>query len=226
LLSEFKTKQLIELQLKCESKGASARIYVADVADGYSLGLACTDFVTWTKGIDYVFINAGINTPDNESLGMNQSKRIIDVNFFGAVNTCNNFLPIMRKQGWGSIVISNSIGELVSTHNSSWYSASKSAVRAWFDSVALTTKGSNIHITDLTLGFVKTPMTVNLKHSRLIAISAEKCAIKMIRAAELGKRRASIPFGRNLFWQFTKIIPLRTRESALNFLYKRVFQYK
>jgi NAD(P)-dependent dehydrogenase (short-subunit alcohol dehydrogenase family) len=58
-------------------------------------------------------------------------------NFMGAVNLCQAVLPTMRRQGHGRIILISSIGARIATAGAGIYYASKAAVSALAESLAL-----------------------------------------------------------------------------------------
>ena len=114
--------------------------------------------------IDVLVNNAGIysiNTVEDESL--EQFRRVMETNYFGAVRCTKQVLPAMRKRGSGRIINVTSIAGRVAFSSSSAYSASKFALEAFTESLAQEVKGFGIKVALVEPGIIDTPMaTTNL----------------------------------------------------------------
>ncbi|WDF82121.1 SDR family NAD(P)-dependent oxidoreductase [Lacticaseibacillus pabuli] len=107
--------------------------------------------------IDVLLNNAayGIYGPV-ESISAQQTTDVFAVNLFGSLNTARAFLPYFRKQGRGQIVqISSMAGEYTSPAMGI-YSASKYAVEAAFEAMALEVAPFNVHVTVVEPGGIRT----------------------------------------------------------------------
>lgn len=110
--------------------------------------------------VTIVVNNAGIFTATGDSLltgDVEQTRRIFETNFFGAVAVARAFTPVMEAHGSGAII------DVVSAV--SWraingaYSASKAAFWSASNSLRVELAEKHIHLLALHMGFVDTPMT-------------------------------------------------------------------
>jgi len=87
-------------------------------------------------------------------------RRILEVNFFAAVVGTLSVLPGMARRGFGSVLNCSSDSVRTPIAHESAYVASKGALSAFTESVALEVRsfGVNVHI--LYPGFVKTPLAI------------------------------------------------------------------
>lgn len=223
LFDSCEESELHEIGSICRSLGASVYTYCVDVADKNRLKDICKDITATFNAMDLIFVNAGIMTPDT----MNDARRIMDVNYFGAIHTVEEMLPSMLKENKGRIVFSNSIASLVATVNSGGYSASKAALDLYSDSLRIKMRGRGISVTSVILGFVDTPMIKGIGHAERYAVSPVWVASKMIQSALRGRAKVSIPFFRNRIWHALHFVPtsIRTRiliigEHFVGFLHK------
>jgi NAD(P)-dependent dehydrogenase (short-subunit alcohol dehydrogenase family) len=82
-----------------------------DVTDDDSVQQAVNAIVERERRIDVVVSNAGIAIAGPlELTSIEEAKRQLDANFFGAFRVCRAVLPIMRRQGHGYIINIGSIG--------------------------------------------------------------------------------------------------------------------
>lgn len=224
LIDSCEESKLLEIGSSCRALSASAYTYSVDVTDKIRFKNVCNDISATFGALDMIFVNAGIMSPDN----LNNAVGLMDVNYFAAVNTVQEFLPSMLKEKKGRIIFSNSIASLVTTLNSGDYSASKSALDAYSDSLRLKVRGHGITVTTLIIGFVDTPMIKGIRHAELLAVSPELAASVIIRSAMRGKSKVSVPALRNSIWYILRCIriPTRTRiesiiEHCLAFVYRK-----
>ena len=114
--------------------------------------------------IDVLVNNAGIfstNAVEDESL--DQFRRVMETNYFGAVRCVKKVLPTMRKRGSGGIINVASIAGRIAFYASSAYSASKFALEAFTESLAQEVSGHGIKVALVEPGIIDTPMaTTNL----------------------------------------------------------------
>ena len=88
--------------------------------------------------IDVLFNNAGYGLYGPiEDVDLKDAKDQFDVNLFGLANMIKHVLPIMRKQGFGKIINTSSIGGKVASLLGGWYHASKFALEGFSDSLRI-----------------------------------------------------------------------------------------
>ncbi len=114
--------------------------------------------------IDVLVNNAGIfsiNAVEDEEL--EQFRRVMETNYFGAVRCVKQVLPAMRKRGSGCIINVTSIAGRVAFFTSGAYAASKFALEAFTESLAQEVNGYGIRVALVEPGIIDTPMaTTNL----------------------------------------------------------------
>ncbi len=117
--------------------------------------------------VDVLINNAGIlsiNAVEDESL--EQFRRVMETNFFGAVRCTKQVLPAMRKRRSGCIINIASVAGRIAFPASSAYAASKFALEAFTESLAQEAKFFGIKVALVEPGIIDTPMaTSNLPQS-------------------------------------------------------------
>lgn len=112
--------------------------------------------------IDYLFQNAGITQRSTVvDTDLSVYKRIMDVNFFGAVALTKAVLPMMLAQGSGHIVVTSSVAGKLATKQRSGYCASKHALHGFFDALRAETYAAGLRVTLVCPGYIKTAISVN-----------------------------------------------------------------
>ena len=124
--------RVYELSRRVEGTVQGATHLAADVTDAE----ACADAVARTLAeagrIDALVNNAGVGAAGAaETMPMDEARRDMEVNFFGAVTLTRLVLPAMRAQGGGRIVNVASAAAMLPTPFQSFYAASKAALLAW-----------------------------------------------------------------------------------------------
>ncbi|KAI1496065.1 NAD(P)-binding protein [Biscogniauxia marginata] len=145
-----------------------------DVTSIPSIEAAFSDALKKFGRIDVVVNNAGYTlVGDAEGAGDEESRAVMDTNFWGVVNVSKKALGIMRDenpknggQQGGVILQMSSMGGWSGFPAGSFYHASKFAVEGWTEAVAKELPPSwNIHLSIIEPGGAKTNYaTSSLKH--------------------------------------------------------------
>ncbi len=120
-----------------EAAGDRLKILPLDVTDAASIDAAIADGVAYFGAIDVLVNNAGIGlasaveaTPDSVI------REIFETNSFGVIATCRAIIPQMRRQGYGVIVNVTSSAAIGPMPLVAVYTASKSAVEGFTESLS------------------------------------------------------------------------------------------
>jgi len=96
-----------------------------------------------------------------EQTPIDEAKRQLETNFWGAVRVVHAALPIMRRQGGGRVVLISSIGGIVALPFAAFYSASKFAMEGYGEALAYEVAPFGIEVTLVEPGNVRTDFTQN-----------------------------------------------------------------
>jgi short-subunit dehydrogenase len=100
------------------------------------------------KQIDVVVNNAGYGMAGTaEETSVEDIKKIFDVNVLAALNVVKRILPVMREQRSGYIINIGSVAGFVGAPGWSYYSATKAALAAFSEVLALDVKEFGINVT-------------------------------------------------------------------------------
>ncbi|MEM5505764.1 SDR family oxidoreductase [Shewanella frigidimarina] len=114
--------------------------------------------------IDVLINNAGVASADKiEVEPILQWRWVMEINLFGIVNMCQQFVPIFKQQGVGSIVNVASQAGLTPIPFMSSYNASKAAVVSLSETLRLELADDNINVSVLCPGFFKTNLGSSLR---------------------------------------------------------------
>ena len=117
-------------------------------------------------------------------------RRVMDLNFHSHVEMCTLFLPLLLQSEHGAIVNVASSAALVTLPGTAAYSASKSALLAFTESLSLE-YGKSLFVAAVCPGMTATELFSSHEGSNLIdkfAPSAEKTAKKIIRRLKRGRK--------------------------------------
>ena len=116
------------------------------------------NFITWSKGnIDILINNAGLsNACPMEIYPEDEHRLLFETNYWGPVHLTQAVLPSMRAQGHGSIVNVSSILGRVAVVNQAAYCASKFAIEAFSESLALEVAPMGLQVIIIEPGVIAT----------------------------------------------------------------------
>ena len=141
-------------------EGNRVETFVCDVSKGDQVEAAVKACMDAFGRIDVLDNNVGVIDPGGpEDLTEAQWDRLMAINVKSIYLTCRNILPIMAKQGGGSIV---NVSSIASTHSLGYscisYSASKGAVNAFTRDIALNYGPKGIRCNSILPGLMNTPL--------------------------------------------------------------------
>ncbi|XP_019722055.1 17-beta-hydroxysteroid dehydrogenase type 1 isoform X1 [Hippocampus comes] len=137
-----------------------------DVTDRQSI-LDARDKVA-EKRVDILVCNAGVGLMGPlEAHSLDSMKQILEVNLLGTIQTIKAFLPGMKAQRNGRILVTGSIGGLHGLPFNVLYCASKFAIEGACESLAVLLQHFNIYVSLIECGPVNTNFLVNLTKAEL-----------------------------------------------------------
>ena len=203
ILAARSRNKLDRLAEEIASFGAPVRVIPTDVASKEQVD-AMTQAVEKEFGrIDILINNAGggaVGTVEDSQFA-DQTRELLEVDFFGKVYCCQAVLPIMRRQGQGAIVNLSSVVGRKAFPRFGAYSSSMHAVSAFSDALRQELHGSGIRVTtvypaltqtDFFSRFPKARMPVQFSHMKPLA--PETVAQAIVRAVRKGSPRVILPW--------------------------------
>ena len=207
-LSARRTDRLGQVADRCRELGGQPHIYTLDVTDQSACQLTAKQFIETAEGIDTVIANAGVGGKDKLTSGDPEHiNRILRINILGVTNTVIPFLPTMKEQKSGQVVIISSIAGTRGLMGHGGYSASKAALRVMADSWEYTLRRYSISTTTIYPGWIETEMTANIKNKMWFLMDADTAAKKIIGTINKGKRSYILPWQWNIIVPIMRIIP-------------------
>lgn len=211
--------------------GASARSIAAELEAGGAAALAFDCDVTRVAdceaalesvrdawgGIDVLVNNAGVTqlgrVVDSD---LDVMRRVLEVNFFGAVHCTVAALPSLLERR-GRIVVMSSIAGFAPLATRAAYAASKHALHGFFDSLRAEHRGDGLGVTIVCPSFVRTAIGDHALGPRGGAagtrtgargeIEPEQVARAIVRAVRRGRDLVLVPGEARLSWWISRLAP-------------------
>ncbi|MEM1327740.1 MAG: SDR family oxidoreductase [Bacteroidota bacterium] len=199
ILSSRKQADLEAVKANC-APTSKVIIQVLDVAQQASFQQITEDLLAETGSIDILINNAGVSQrglAQNTDIAVD--RRIMEINYFGAIALTKTVLPYMLERNSGHFVaISSLVGKFGSPMRTT-YAASKHALHGFFDSLRAELHMTNIKVTLVCPGYIRTDISKNaltsdgspqgtMDQNQENGMSPETLAKKIIRAIETNKR--------------------------------------
>ncbi|HBM16692.1 MAG TPA: SDR family oxidoreductase [Lentisphaeria bacterium] len=210
--------ELEKTAVNCRTKGAEAIKASIDITDHLKMKeyLECFDV---RYPIDMLIANAGIDfvlKADYQLESMDTARKLMEVNFFGVLNTINPVIESMKKRRKGHIVILSSVAAFRGLPVCPVYCASKSAVKVYGEALRCILSPYNIKVSIVCPGFVETRMSDEFPYEKPFMISADKAALIIKKG--LISEKAYITF--SLFWKvwsyLVRYLPYRLSDKIVN----------
>jgi SDR family mycofactocin-dependent oxidoreductase len=130
-----------------------------DVRDAAAVGAAIDETVSSLGSLDILVANAGIvSTGPLEDVSDEVWHQLVDTNLTGVFHTLRAVIPVMRRQRFGRIVVTSSMGGRMGIPELGAYNATKWGVIGLAKSVALEVAKEGITVNVLCPTTVHTPM--------------------------------------------------------------------
>ena len=183
-----------------------------DISDGSAVDDVAARMSDITSHLDQAFLNAGtceyLDFPDPDWEAV---RRVMEVNFFGAVNCVKIALPMLRSgrgRGRGAhLVVVASQVTAAPFPRAEAYGASKAALQYFCDSLRMDLAGENIDVSVVNPGFIDTPLTRRNDFDMPFLMDVETAARRILVRLESRPRRYSFPLRLSLLLGVSKLLP-------------------
>lgn len=163
--------------------------------------------------LDYVIQSAGISQRAEASdTSMEVYKKLMDINYFAPVAITQAILPFFKQKDKGSITVISSVAGLMGFPLRSGYSASKHAIKGYFETLQCELYKTNITVSIVYPGRIDTNISKNAllgdgqqfnttDANNEVGMKVDVCAKKIIEGIKANKRAIVIVKAeRLLFW--------------------------
>tara|TARA_A100000164_G_scaffold355348_1_gene363880 strand:+ start:952 stop:1722 length:771 start_codon:yes stop_codon:yes gene_type:complete len=178
-----------------------------DVTDEDECKKVTIDIIRKFKQINICVFSTGIHDPNSEKkFNLNKINEIMNINFFGVMNSVNSIYDYFSEKQSGTISIISSVAGYRGLPAAGAYCASKSALSTFTESLYFDMKRKNVKVNLISPGFIKTPMT-DKNEFPMPFIKSSKYAAEKIYIGLLNKNNFEIHFPKS-FTYIMKIIQL------------------
>lgn len=211
ILSARRKEELERVKGNCPAKAQPyVRVLPLDLEQASTLQLSTEAAVQIFGHIDILINNGGIS---QRSLvcetSLEVDRRIMEINYFGAIALTKYLLPHYIRQQHGHYVVVSSLTGKFGTPFRSGYAASKHALHGFYDAVRAEHFKDNIKVTMICPGFIRTNLTYGaltgdgspldkMDAAQYKGKPAEWCAKKIVRAIE--KQKEEVYIGGREVW--------------------------
>lgn len=168
--------------------------------------------------VNMLINNAGVLPPFSrfENFSLQEIERTFATNFFASVYSVKHLLPLLKKCPDSAIINISSSAALSTVAGTSIYSATKSALKSFTESIMLENK--DIYVSTVCPGFAKTDIfrsqkSLNEKENFLISAvcsDPKKIVNKMLKKIARKKKRIVLGADAKLMDIFTRLFPTLT----------------
>jgi NAD(P)-dependent dehydrogenase (short-subunit alcohol dehydrogenase family) len=153
------TSRAGDLERAAAAAGVEVAVRQLDVDDEASV-TACIDGICdEAGGIDALVNNASVAWVNPwEEAPFAHIEQTFRTNFFGAVRCARAVIPVMRRQGAGTIVNVTSVAAVIGAPIQGPYCATKAALASFSESLAIELRAHGIKVLNVMPGFTTTPI--------------------------------------------------------------------
>tara|TARA_B100001287_G_scaffold101419_1_gene85274 strand:- start:73 stop:834 length:762 start_codon:yes stop_codon:yes gene_type:complete len=131
-----------------------------DVTEIENCKLIANKIIEKFGGIDICVFGTGMHDPKSEKrFNLNKIREIMEVNYFGTMNSINSIYEYFSEKKNGQISIISSVAGYRGLPAAGAYCASKAALTSYAESLNFDMQIKNVRVSLISPGFIKTPMT-------------------------------------------------------------------
>jgi NAD(P)-dependent dehydrogenase (short-subunit alcohol dehydrogenase family) len=159
VVATMRTPETNDLKDEAAKEGLELDIRALDVNDQASVDAAFKGIYADHGRIDVLVNNAGIALAKPvEELTLDDYAQVMETNFYGVLRCTKAVLPSMREQGGGAISTVTSQAGRIAFPLMTPYTASKFAIEAALEGLAIEVANHNIRVTIIEPGMILTPI--------------------------------------------------------------------
>jgi short-subunit dehydrogenase len=173
---------------------------VADVTDAAAVREQAAKLEQQLGPIDLLIASAGVGIETSAfALNADDVAKVIEVNLIGVANSIAAVLPGMIERRRGHISAISSLASLRGVPRMLAYCASKSGVNALLEGLRAEVHSHGITVTTICPGWIRTPMTAQIKKPMPGLMEVEDAARRIING--LRRRTPFLAFPRAVAWR-------------------------
>lgn len=205
VMSDINAIALNETEELVKQQNGNCKAYQVDVGEKQQIETFAHAVLDEFKYIDLLINNAGmaIGKANFDEIPIIDFERLINVNLWGVIHHTKLFLPSLLTRPEAAIVNTSSVFGLFPVPSQVPYCVSKYAVRGFTETLRMELSGTNVAVTCVHPGGIKTNIVNNGIHykngdkvkeefDKVAITSAEKAARIIIRAIEKKAKRVMV----------------------------------
>jgi short-subunit dehydrogenase len=163
IISARRKEELEKVKGNCPADTQpNIRILPLDLSVSSTLQLSVEAAVQTFGHVDILINNAGLSQRSfAKDTALDVDRKLMEVNYFGAVALTKYLLPHFIKQKGGHFVVITSLAGKFGTPYRSGYAAAKHALHGFFESLRAEVWKDKIKITIVAPGFIHTPISLS-----------------------------------------------------------------
>lgn len=182
-------ERLKKIKECCQKLGAKAEYCIADISESEQIQAAVNLAIDKFGALDIVHCNAGIYLRcAAKDLEKQQLQKIMNVNFYGTLNTVYAVLPYFLKRGGGSIITTCSMDGKKGVPPDSAYVASKFAINGFHQVLRQELKNYKIHVGMIFPSRTDTPQIAHVATPKITPKANPEKIAKAVVRCYLGKK--------------------------------------
>ena len=194
-----------------------------DVTDVEQCKTVFSNIIKQFENIEICVFSTGTHDPKSEkSFNLDKIKEIMEVNYFGTINSINSVYDYFNIKKSGQISIMSSVAGYMGLPKAGAYCASKSALISFAESLYFEMNKINVRVSVINPGFIKTPLT-DKNDFPMPMIKTPEFAAEQIYIGLIKKKGFEIHFPKTFtyFLKFLKILPHAIYFKLLTIGYKK-----
>ena len=200
---DINEKSLQETAVLAGDRSASLSTFVTDITDKSAVEGLLEKVISKFGAVDGIINNAGIIQPfiKVNELSYEVIERVMNINFYGTLYLIKTFLPHLLTRPEAHIVDISSMGGFLPVPGQTIYGASKAAVKLLTEGLHSELSGTNVRVTVVFPGGVRTnimsnsgltdPISSSTKGAQKI-LSADRAAAMIIEGMEQNRYRVLV----------------------------------
>jgi len=221
-LVDINDEKLESLTQELKSYPINVSIHNCDIGDLEAVQSLATEVSAHHGKLNLLINNAGITLQKSAANHSHADwQRVFNVNWWGTVNCCSAFMPLLKQSDKAQIVNLSSMAAYYGLPSQASYSSSKAAVLAYSESLRAELAVDGIGVTTVHPGAIKTEMmTATLqesdnmdqarKHYALATrwgVEADVVADKILRAATKKRKQLRVGLDAHILYYVARTMP-------------------
>ncbi len=215
-INDAGSKETLEMVKRA---GGQGEVFHTDVTDAGAIKEMADHFFSTWRGVDILVNNAGIAVAGAVGdVSLKDWESVVDINTWGMVYGCHEFIPRMKAQGGGHILNIASAAGLLCITKMAPYNVSKAAIVALSETLRVETAPYNINITVACPVFFNTGLLDDMKSTDPwisevakigfeVGLPADTVAKRVIKAVAKNKFYVVPMFYLKLLWLNKRLTP-------------------